>query len=223
MKKILSLVLAVALCLSLLTTSAFAVDEHEKDYLDKQVQLVVDNLQKFYEDKYGEGALVAPYDEPVEVTIVNYYDSTLESNMAIWNEWWGETLENNRYVQAAEKALNIKIKYQWLKNNADNGYVNQLRLSIAAGDIPDMFIVTNQNDLVQLAESDLIMPIDDVVDKYFTTWDKEIQNSDGGMLYEMASYDGQRYGIPCNISDTDTFSYIWLRKDWMEALESGSP
>ena len=51
MKKILSLVLAVALCLSLLTTSAFAVDEHEKDYLDKQVQLVVDNLQKFYEDK----------------------------------------------------------------------------------------------------------------------------------------------------------------------------
>ena len=39
-------VLAGALCLSLLTTSAFAVDEHEKDYLDKQVQLVVDNLQK---------------------------------------------------------------------------------------------------------------------------------------------------------------------------------
>ena len=34
MKKILSLVLAVALCLSLLTTSAFAVDEQEKDYLD---------------------------------------------------------------------------------------------------------------------------------------------------------------------------------------------
>ena len=91
------------------------------------------------------------------------------------------------------------------------------------GDIPDMFIVTNQNDLVQLAESELIMPVDDVVDKYFTTWDKEIQNSDGGMLYEMASYDGQRYGIPCNISDTDTFSYIWLRKDWMEAAESGSP
>ena len=67
------------------------------------------------------------------------------------------------------------------------------------------------------------MPIDDVVDKYFTTWDKEIQNSDGGMLYEMASYDGQRYGIPCNISDTDTFSYIWLRKDWMEALNLEAP
>ena len=103
MKKILSLVLAVALCLSLLTTSAFAVDEHEKDYLDKQVQLLADNLQKFYEENYGEGALVAPYDEPVEVTIVNYYNTALETNMATWNEWWGETLENNRYVQAAER------------------------------------------------------------------------------------------------------------------------
>ena len=221
MKKILSLVLAVALCL--LTTSAFAVDEHEKDYLDKQVQLLADNLQKFYEENYGEGALVAPYGEPVEVTIVNYYNTALETNMATWNEWWGETLENNRYVQAAEKALNIKIKYQWLKNDADNGYVNQLRLAIAAGEIPDMFIVTNQNDLMQLAESDLIIPVDDVVDKYFTTWDKEIQNSDGGMLYEMAMYDGQCYGIPCNISDTDTFSYIWLRKDWMEALNLEAP
>ncbi len=221
MKRFLSLVLAFCLCLTV--TTALAVDEHDKDFFDTQVQLLADNLQKFYEEKYGEGALVAPYDAPVEVTIVNYYNSTLETNMATWNDWWGETLENNRYVAAAEKALNIKIKYQWLKNDADKGYVNQLRYAITAGEIPDMFIVTNQNDLIQLAESDLIMPVDDVVAKYFTTWDKEIQNSDGGMLYEMAKYDGQCYGIPCNISDTDTFSYIWLRKDWMEKLNLEAP
>ena len=221
MKRFLSLVLALCLCLTV--TTALAVDEHDKDFFDTQVQLLADNLQKFYEEKYGEGALVAPYDAPVEVTIVNYYNSTLETNMATWNDWWGETLENNRYVAAAEKALNIKIKYQWLKNDADKGYVNQLRYAITAGEIPDMFIVTNQNDLIQLAESDLIMPVDDVVAKYFTTWDKEIQNSDGGMLYEMAKYDGQCYGIPCNISDTDTFSYIWLRKDWMEKLNLEAP
>ena len=221
MKRFLSLVLALCLCLTAAT--ALAVDEHDKDYFDTQVQLLADNLQKFFEEQYGEGALVAPYDEPVEVTIVNYYNTNLETNMATWNEWWGETLENNRYVAAAEKALNIKIKYLWLKNDADKGYVNQLRYAITAGEIPDMFIVTNQNDLIQLAESELIMPVDDVVEKYFTTWDKEIQNSDGGMLYEMAKYDGQCYGIPCNISDTDTFSYIWLRKDWMEQLSLEAP
>lgn len=221
MKRILTL--ALALCLSLILFTALAVDQHDKDYFDAQVQLLADNLQKFYEENYGEGALVAPYDEPVEVTIVNYYNTNLETNMATWTDWWGETLENNRYVAAAEKALNIKIKYLWLKNDADKGYEKQLRLAITAGEIPDMFIVTNQNDLVQLAESGLIMPVDDVVDKYFTTWDKQIQSSDGGKLYEMAMYDGQCYGIPCNISDTDTFSYIWLRKDWMEKLNLEAP
>ena len=221
MKRILTL--ALALCLSLILVTALAVDQHDKDYFDTQVQLLADNLQKFYEENYGEGDLVAPYDEPVEVTIVNYYNTNLETNMATWTDWWGETLENNRYVAAAEKALNIKIKYLWLKNDADKGYEKQLRLAITAGEIPDMFIVTNQNDLVQLAESGLIMPVDDVVEKYFTTWDKQIQSSDGGKLYEMAMYDGQCYGIPCNISDTDTFSYIWLRKDWMEKLNLEAP
>ena len=221
MKRILTL--ALALCLSLILVTALAVDQHDKDFFDTQVQLLADNLQKFYEENYGEGELVAPYDEPVEVTIVNYYNTNLETNMATWTDWWGETLENNRYVAAAEKALNIKIKYLWLKNDADKGYEKQLRLAITAGEIPDMFIVTNQNDLVQLAESGLIMPVDDVVDKYFTTWDKEIQSSDGGKLYEMAMYDGQCYGIPCNISDTDTFSYIWLRKDWMDKLNLEAP
>ena len=221
MKRILTL--ALALCLSLILVTALAVDQHDKDFFDTQVQLLADNLQKFYEENYGEGELVAPYDEPVEVTIVFYYNTNLETNMATWTDWWGETLENNRYVAAAEKALNIKIKYLWLKNDADKGYEKQLRLAITAGEIPDMFIVTNQNDLVQLAESGLIMPVDDVVDKYFTTWDKEIQSSDGGKLYEMAMYDGQCYGIPCNISDTDTFSYIWLRKDWMDKLNLEAP
>lgn len=221
MKKILTL--AFTLIFALSAVCALAIDQHEPEYFEEQVQLLADNLQKWYEENYGEGELVAPYDEPVDVHIVSYYTNTLETNMATWKEWWGETLDNNRYVEAAKRALNINIIYDWQKVDADNAYNTQLRLAITAGEIPDMFIVTNQNDLMQLAESDLIMPVDDVVEKYFTTKDKDIQSSDGGMLYEMATYDGQCYGIPCNVSDTDTFSYIWLRKDWMQKLGLESP
>lgn len=216
MKKLVSLILAVLMVLS--ASSALAIDQHEPEFYEQQIQLLVDTLQSYYEENYGEGALVAPYEEPVEVTIVNYYSSALETNMATWNEWWGETLENNRYVDAIERALNIKIKYAWLKNNADNGYVTQLRLAIASGEIPDVFLVTSQEDLIQLAESDLIMPVSDVIESSFVTKDKEMMASDGGMLYEMATYNGELYGIPRNISDTDTYSYIWLRKDWLDKL-----
>ncbi|WP_102410929.1 extracellular solute-binding protein [Beduinella massiliensis] len=221
MKKVVTLFLALMLLLA--AVPGLAVDQHEPEFYEQQIQLLTENLQKWYEENYGEGALVAPYDEPVEVNIVNYYNTTLETNMATWNEWWGETLEKNRYTEAIERALNIKINYLWLKNDADKGYINQLRLSTAAGEIPDMFIVTEQTDLIQLAEAGVIMPVEDVIDQYFTTKDKEIQNSDGGMLYEMATYEGQVYGVPCNVSDTDTFSYIWLRKDWLDALKLEAP
>ena len=46
MKRFLSLVLALCLCLTAAT--ALAVDEHDKDYFDTQVQLLADNLQKFF-------------------------------------------------------------------------------------------------------------------------------------------------------------------------------
>lgn len=219
MKRLLSLLLVLVMMLGALP--AIAIDQHEPEYFEKQVQLLADTLQAWYEDNYAEGDLLAAYDEPIDVTIVNYYNATTETNMATWNSWWGETLENNRYTEAVRRAFNINIKYLWLKNSAD--YATQLRLAITAGEIPDMFIVTNQNDLIQLAESELIMPVNDVVEKYFTTKDKEIQNSDGGMLYEMATYNGQVYGIPCNVSDTDTFSYIWLRKDWLDKLNLEAP
>lgn len=219
MKKLLALVLV--LCMTIPVVSAFAIDQHEPEYFEQQVQLLADNLQKWYEENYGEGDLVAPYDEPVDVHIATYYTATTEANMATWNEWWGETLDNDRYVEAIRRAFNINIIYDWQKNQTD--YETQLRLAITAGEIPDMFLVTDQNDLMQLAEAELIMPVNDVVETYFTTMDKDIQSSDGGMLYEMATYDGQIYGIPCNISDTDTFSYLWLRKDWMTKLGLEKP
>lgn len=219
MKNLLSLVLALGMIMGLVP--ALAVDQHEPEYFEEQVQLLVDNLQAWYEENYGEGELLSAYDEPVNVKVVNYYNAATETNMATWNSWWGETLEDNRYAEAIRRAFNINIEYMWLKNIAD--YPTQLRLAITAGEVPDMFIVTDQNDLMQLAESELIMPIDDVVDKYFTTKDKEIQNSDGGMMYEMATYNGQAYGIPSSISDTDTFNYIWLRKDWMDKLNLEAP
>lgn len=219
MKKLVTLVMI--LCLMLTAIPSLAVDEHPPEYYEEQVQLLVDNLQSWYEENYGEGHLVEPFEEPVTVRVVNYYSATLETNMATWNDWWGETLENNRFSDAIKRALNIDVEYMWLKDGSD--YDNQLRLEIMAGNLPDMFLVRNQTDLLQLAESDLIMPVEDVIEQYFTTHQKGVINSDGGMLLEMATYEGQVYGIPRNVSDTDTFSYIWLRKDWMDQLNLEAP
>ena len=220
MKKFITVL--VALCMLLSCTAALAIDQHEPDYLAKQMELMKENLIPYWEEK-GEGDIIKPYDEPVTVHVVNYYGSSTEANMAIWNEWWGETLENNRFAQACREILNIDIVYDWLANSADNGYITKMRLEMAAGNLPDVWLVTDQTDLLQLAANELIIPVDDVIKDTMTQEDQDIIFSDGGRLVEMASYEGKCYGIPRNISDTDTFSYIWLRKDWMEKLGLEAP
>ena len=220
MKKIVAIL--AALCMLLSCASAFAIDQHEPDYLAQQMQLMKDNLISYWEEK-GEGDIIKPYDEPITVHVVNYYGSTVEANMATWNEWWGETLENNRFIQACRDILNIDIQYDWLVNSADSGYVRKMRMEMAAGNLPDVWLVTDQTDLLQLAANEQIIPVDDIIKTTMTQEDQDIIYSDGGRLVEMASYEGQCYGIPRNISDTDTFSYIWLRKDWMEKLNLEAP
>ena len=154
-----------------LSASAFAIDQHEPGFYEEQVQLAADSLQEWWEENYGEGDKVAPYEETVELSIVNYYNSNLEANMATWNEWWGETLEENRYVDAIARGLKIDLNYDWLVNSANDGYITKLRLEIAAGNIPDMFLVTSQTDLLQLAEAELIIPVEELIDTYFTSVD----------------------------------------------------
>ena len=110
MKRLITMLLAACM---LLSASAFAIDQHEPGFYEEQVQLAADNLQEWWEENYGEGDKVAPYEETVELSIVNYYNSNLEANMATWNEWWGETLEDNRYVDAIARAMNIDINYDW--------------------------------------------------------------------------------------------------------------
>ena len=117
MKKLVTLVMI--LCLMLTAIPSLAVDEHPPEYYEEQVQLLVDNLQSWYEENYGEGHLVEPFEEPVTVRVVNYYSATLETNMATWNDWWGETLENNRFSDAIKRALNIDVEYMWLKDGSD--------------------------------------------------------------------------------------------------------
>ena len=47
--------------------------------------------------------------------------------------------------------------------------------------------------------------------------------TDGGILMGMATYDDAVYGLPIVQASTDEFSYLWLRKDWMDALGLANP
>lgn len=205
------------LCMSISGASATQVDVY-----NSQVDNLVESFHSFYEAS-GDGEKMTAYDDTLTVKMVNWYNSSIVDYMATLEERYGESLENNRLTDAILKALNIDIEYDWLANNDNGDYMTKLRLAIATGDLPDMFIVNDQADVMQLAEAGAIWDVSELIDQWAGTLDKEIWASDGGALLQMVTYEGGIYGLPAGVSDTDSFSYMWIRKDWLDKLGLSMP
>lgn len=214
MKKIISLILAAMM----LYSGIAAVAEPADDYMAKwnsETQYVLDNYLADFEAE-GLGEAMKPYEETVTLSIGKAYSAAEETRMAKFNERYGETFEENRWTYIYENALNVKFDFEWWAISGDD-YDQKLRLEMAAGKVPDVF-KASQSDVLALAEAGMIIDVSELIEKYMSENHKAILNSDGGMAYDMVTYEGGVYGIPVRSSDTDHFSYLFLRKDWMEAL-----
>ena len=215
MHKILSLVLVLCLMLSCLAVASAEEEDELMAKWNSETQYILDNYSAFFEED-GLGDVMQPYEETVTLSLAKFYTAADETRVATFNERYGETFESNRWTYITENALNITFDYEWWALNGDD-YNQKLRLEMAAGNLPDVFTAT-QSDVLQLAEAGLIIDVSDLIEQYASTDLKEILSSDGGMGYDMVSYDGGVYGIPKRASDTDAYSYLFIRKDWMEAL-----
>jgi putative aldouronate transport system substrate-binding protein len=93
-------------------------------------------------------------------------------------------------------------------------------LSIASGDIPDFFKVS-QLQLKKLVDAGLVMDLTNLYNnnvsdnaKKFFTETKQIDS---------AKFDGKLMAIPFTDSPTNSSTYIWLRKDWLDKLKLPEP
>lgn len=213
MKRTLSLLMAV--CILLCCGAACAETNEYKDKWNSEVQYILDHYLAYFDDE-GLGEFVQPYDETVTLSIAQSYSAAQETRMAKFNERYGETFEENRWTYLYDKGLNIQFDYQWWAISGDD-YNQKLRLEMAASNLPDVF-AASQSDVLALAEAGMIMDVSELIENYMSESQKAILESDNGMGYDMVSYEGGVYGIPMRSSDTDNFSYLFLRKDWMEKL-----
>lgn len=185
-----------------------------------------DVLLDFFADYYAEsGELdkVAGYEEPISFTTTGWYGANTQDAYAQFEKMYGETLTQNRWLDAYKQLFNAEGKFKWMTLDTGTEYEQKIRLDMTAGDLPDIFLVRDENDLLQMAEAGIIWDMTDIVKEYATDDLKEVWESDGGIAAEKATLDGRLYGVPCKVSDTDFFSYLWLRSDWMEALGLSHP
>jgi putative aldouronate transport system substrate-binding protein len=174
------------------------------------------NFIKYFTDR-GEADKIKGYDTPIKVTTALIDSAGMQTSFAAWKGLHGESAQMNRYLDAYKQAYNIDVSYKF----ASTEYTQQLRLNMAAGDLPDIFSVQNRQDLYEMAQAGVIQDLGGLRAKYSS---KAVETMwEGSPLVDMATFDGKLYGLPQTWPATDPLSYLWIRADWLQALNLQVP
>ncbi|GGD58983.1 extracellular solute-binding protein [Paenibacillus nasutitermitis] len=154
------------------------------------------------------------YDEPITLKIAKNYGT---KDLKLPN---GDTLENNEYYRYLEKKLNVKISFAWQTETAD-AYQQKIGVAIASQDLPDAFIV-NEQQLKQLVKADLVADLTDVYKNYVGELIKGYYDSYGDRVLSRATFDGKLYAFP-NTEIGGQHSFTWIRQDWLDKVGMQMP
>lgn len=159
----------------------------------------------------GEIDIWAPYEDTVTITTVK-----TENSGTTYPE--GDDMSNNVWIRAYKDKFNVEVVTDWVSDEYDT----KINLSIAEGNLPDIFSV-NASQLEQLIEADLIWDMTDIFDTYASDRLKEYMAADEAS-YKSGMKDGKLYGIAqMHYGFIEQFDYVWIRKEWKEALNLPDP
>lgn len=131
----------------------------------------------------------------------------------------GDTYENNAYTRYLKEQLNVQNSDVFEKST---DYDKTVSMAVTLGDLPDIMVVSDMEQLQALIEDDMIEDLTEVYKKCTSERIKEIYASYGDEILENVTVDGKLMALPeTNIENGP--SLIWLRKDWMDKLKLKEP
>ena len=176
----------------------------------QDAQIQGDNLPV---DEAGNPSPFGKYAEPVTVEVVQSINPTIAMPE-------GDTVTDNYFTRAIKESTNVDIAIKWTAANSDAG--EKMNLAIAANDLPDIF-TANEQSFLKLAQSDMLEDLSPYYDTFACDIIKQNIDSTGGMALEKASYDGKLLGLPNVNPEADGYPLMWIRQDWLDALNLEAP
>ena len=190
MKKVLTVILASSMVL--LATGCMKKNDSKKQ-------------NKNRETVEAKTDIWAPYDEEVIIRTV------MSENAAIrWED--GDNYDNNPWYREYKERFNIQVKNDWVSND----YKTKLNLSIAEGNLPDVFTV-NAQQLKELQAADLIWDLSEIWEENASDLLKSYMDKNQG-IFDTAKVDEKLYAVPQLNLGADV-PVLWVKKDWK--AESG--
>jgi len=133
----------------------------------------------------------------------------------------GDTYEDNAYTRYLRSVLNVQNE-DTFEVSDDEDYDNVISMAITTNNIPDIMVVSNIEQLQALVDKGMIEDLTQSYANCASDRIKEIYNSYGKEIFSNVTFDGKLMAIPeTNIENGP--SLLWLRKDWMDALELDEP
>lgn len=162
------------------------------------------------------------YEEPIDIRFVRAVDNNLVAD--ILPKTPGETIEKNRWLDLYSEELGINVIYDWTVSGgfSEDAYKQKSNLTMASGDLPDVFPVTRQQ-LKQLADSDMIADLTEYYADYSSEMTKENYLLEGDAMLNSATFDGKLMGIPNGDPSIESAQFLWIRADWLKKLKLEPP
>lgn len=214
LKKVVSLLVTIVLLITLMSAcsnekKAALEGNGDEEQGSTDVVSQVDAKELF--DENGK------YIEPVQIKFIRGIDDDLASN--VLTKTPGETIEDNRWIQAYKEKLGIDVSYDWIVKGNENSdaFVQKLNVTLASGELPDVILV-NPSQLQQLADSDMILDMTPYYEQYGSDLLKKVYTQEGTGLLDSATFNGKLMAMPDMVSMVETAQYLWIRKDWLDNL-----
>lgn len=133
-------------------------------------------------------------------------------------EWWDENARFGRLdadhpmSQFAAEEFGISFEAPLISWNGGTDYLQQLRIRIAAGELPDVFLPWGGIE-AELIANDAVAPLGDLVEEYMPVYDAAVP--DQVWNYVASQGDGEIYFLP-----TTSFTPLagHIRGDWLDRL-----
>lgn len=156
------------------------------------------------------------YDPPIQLS-QNFIITTGGEN------WFapGHDIKNNKFVHWSKDTLGIQWEAKWVVPDGEAD-LQKLNLAMASRDLPNV-VKTNASQIIKLAKAGLLLPLDELLEKYASPLVKlminEANESASGQLFAAVTYNGHIYAMP-TIIDTwaGTNNTHWIRKDLLDEL-----
>ena len=160
------------------------------------------------------GAWDTPYPLPVQITAAAPHGTN-------WYFEPGDDVNYSPWTRLYRDRLNVFVNFDW---TSVDQYETRLNMAVAAGNLPDVFVIPNTADprlFSQLVENGMLL---DLTDAYRNNASQRLRDHErvDPATIQGFTVNGRIYGIPrYYYGQIDQPWHLWIRKDWYEA--AGSP